>query len=372
MKNKQFRAGLLISAFGFIGAFAFVGCNGGSAAATTGGATPTSTTALNGAQATKVSLTGAGSTFVNPAMMKWIDSYQTSHPDVSINYQSVGSGAGIGQYKEGTVDFGATDAPLSDADLAKMPSPPMQIPVVAGAEAISYNLPGITNPVNFSGQTIADIFLGKVKTWNDPEIAKDNPGVTLPATAITVCHRSDGSGTTYIFTDYLSSVSPAWKSGPGKGKTVQWPVGIGGKGNEGVSKDIQATAGAIGYIELAYAIETKQPYANVKNAAGKFVTPSPDSTSAAVNASLDKLTKDIRTSIVNSSGDGSYPICGMTYLLISKTPTDANKSKALADFVSWAITDGQTESSQLQYAPIPKSVSDLSTKELATLQGTSK
>ena len=312
---------------------------------------------------TKMTITGAGSTFVNPAMSKWIYSYK----DATINYQSVGSGAGIAQYKAGTVDFGATDAPLSDKEVGEMPQPTVHVPVIAGCLVLAYNLEGVEDGLKLSPAAIAGIFSGKVTKWNDPVIVKDNPGVKLGDTPITVAHRSDGSGTTYVFTDYLSAVSPEWKASTGMGKTVNWPTGIGGKGNEGVSGLIKQTPGSIGYVELAYAVQTKLHYGPVQNKAGKFVTPSLESTTAAANSAAEAMKTDIRVSIVNSSGDDAYPICGFTYVLVPKAAKDAAKGKALYDFLNWVFGPGQEMAAPLQYAPLPASVVELNKQAIAGL-----
>ena len=318
-----------------------------------------------------VAITGAGSTFVNPAMSTWDYNYNKANPGVTINYQSVGSGAGISQYEAGTVDFGATDAPLEDKDLQKFEGenlPTIQFPIVSGATVIAYNIPGVQSGLKLTPDVIADIYLGKIKAWNDPRIVSLNPGTNLPNTPISVAYRSDASGTTFIFTDYLSSVSPAWKSGPGKGKTVSWPVGVGGKGNEGVAGLVKQTPGGIGYVEFAYAVKGNLTYAAVKNKAGNFVTASTDSTAAAVAAAADALKKDIRSSIVNQGGKDSYPIAGMTYVLLSKTPKDAKKSEALGAFLKWALADGQAQAKDLQYAPLPPAVIDLDNQALSQVK----
>ncbi|MEA2553450.1 MAG: phosphate transport system substrate-binding protein [Fimbriimonadaceae bacterium] len=319
-----------------------------------------------------VTLLGAGSSFVNPAMSQWAESYKQVRPNVTINYQSVGSGGGISQYQAGTVDFGATDAPLADKDLAGMTTPTTHVPVVAGAVVLAYNVPGVATDLKLSPAAVAGIFLGTVKSWNDPAIAADNAGVNLPNTPITICHRSDGSGTTYIFTNYLAAVSPAWKNGPGVGKSVNWPAGTGGKGNEGVTGLVKQTQGSIGYTELAYAIQTKLPYASLKNAAGEFVKPSVESTTAAVAGQAEALKKDVRTTIVNSPAKGAYPICGFTYVLVSKAPKDAAKGKALNDFLLWAIKDGQALIVPLQYAPLPTDLVTINEQALSQVQTGSK
>ena len=328
-------------------------------------------TATNGGS-TSVAITGAGSTFVNPAMSKWAYTYGEQHPGTTINYQSVGSGAGIAQYKAGTVDFGATDAPLSDKDLAEMPTPTIHVPVVSGCVVLAYNVPGIGNGLKLSGDVIADIFLGKIKKWNDPRIASQNADLKLPSTPIAVAHRSDGSGTSYIFTDYLCAVSPEWKAGPGLGKTVNWPTGVGGKGNEGVAGLVKQTPGGVGYVEFAYAIQAKLSYGPVKNKSGEYVQPSIESTSAAANAAADKLKLDVRTSIVDGDAMDAYPIVGFTYVLLSKEPKDAAKSQAVIDFLTWALGEGQKTSAELQYGPLPQSIADLNLQALKSIQPAGK
>jgi phosphate transport system substrate-binding protein len=334
-------------------ALALAGCGSG---ATTG-----STTAATGSGT--VDLNGAGSSFVNPAMSKWIDEYKKVNANVALNYASVGSGQGISNYESGLVDFGATDAPAKADDLKKMP-PTIQIPVVSGAVAVTYNLPGVTT-LKLSPDAVAGIFLGTIKKWNDPKIATDNAGTTLPDLDIAVAHRSDSSGTSFIFTNYLSAVSPGWKSGPGVGKDVDWPVGSGGKGNDGVAAIVQQTKGGVGYNELAYAINKAMGAAQVKNASGEFIAPSVDSTQIAVAGKIEDLKKDATTTIVNSTSKGAYPICGFTYVLVDTAPKDAAKSKALVEFLTWAIGPGQDMIKDLQYAPLPKELVDLNKTALS-------
>jgi phosphate transport system substrate-binding protein len=290
-------------------------------------------------------------------MQHWIQSYSQSHATVQINYQSVGSGAGIQQVKSGTVDFGASDAPLSDAQLAGM-KPVIQIPESAGPVVVTYNLPDLKQPVQISGENLADIFLGKLKTWNDPALAKDNPGVNLPKTSIVIVHRADSSGTTNAFTTYLDSVSPEWHAKVGKGTQVPWPVGLGGKGSEGVTGQVRQTPGAIGYVELTFASQNNLPMASIGNQAHKYIVPGTASTTAAIAAFADQLTKDPRTPIVNppASAPDAYPISTLTFLIIPKDGTDAAKRAALKAFVTYVITDGQAEAEKLQYAPLPDAV----------------
>jgi phosphate transport system substrate-binding protein len=306
--------------------------------------------------AQSVDLTGAGATFPYPIYSKWFNDY-AQRTGVKINYQSIGSGGGIRQLSEGTVDFGASDSPMSNDELAKAKGGPvLHFPTVMGAVVVTYNLAGITRPLNLSGDVIADIFSGKITKWNDARIVAQNRGVTLPNADILVVHRSDGSGTTYIFSDYLSSVSPTWSSTLGKGKEIKWPVGLGGKGNEGVAGQVKQTPGSIGYVELAYAKQNKLAYANVRNAAGRFITPSIASvTAAAAGMKLPKNT-DYRVSIANAPGKDSYPISSMTWILVYQNQPDRVKAAKLVNFLRWAYNDGEKSASQLDYAPLPASM----------------
>jgi phosphate transport system substrate-binding protein len=311
-----------------------------------------------GASAQSVDLTGAGATFPYPIYSKWFSDY-AKRTGVRINYQSIGSGGGIRQLSEGTVDFGASDGPMSDEEMAKAKGGPvLHIPTVLGADVITYNLPSVIRPLNLTGDLIANIYLGKIVKWNDARIAAANPGVKLPAADILVVHRSDGSGTSYIFTDYLTTVNKAWAAGPGKGKEVKWPVGLGAKGNEGVAGQVKQLPGAIGYIELAYARQNHLPYAYVLNAAGEFVAPTIQSITAAAAASVRKLGKntDYRISIVNASGKGVYPISSFTWILLYKNQANPVKGKKLVDFLKWALHEGEKTASTLDYAPLPASV----------------
>jgi phosphate transport system substrate-binding protein len=301
-------------------------------------------------------LNGAGATFPYPLYSKWFEEFGNTHPDVRINYQSIGSGGGIKQLQAGTVDFGASDAPLSDDEMKGMPHPVVHLPMVAGAVALAYNLPGVATGLNLSSGVIAGIFLGDITKWDDPKITALNPGMKLPALPVAVAHRSDGSGTSYIFTNYLAAVSPVWKSKVGSGKSVNWPAGIGGKGNEGVAGVLKQTPGSIGYVELAYAEQNKLPYASVQNKAGKYIAPSIASTTAAASGAVAAMKKDVRVSIVNSAGADAYPISGFTYILIYKEQQNAKKGKALVDFLNWAIHDGQQYAEPLVYAPLPDTV----------------
>lgn len=312
--------------------------------------------ACNGGGPGTVSLQGAGATFPNPLYQKWLSEYGKLHSNVRIDYQSIGSGGGIKQLKEQTVDFGASDAPMKDDDLKSAPGEVLHIPTVLGAVVITYNLQGINQPLRFSSEVIADIFLGKVKKWNDPKIAADNPGVTLPANDITVVHRSDGSGTSAVFTDYLSKVSAEWKEKVGSGTSPSWPIGIGGKGNEGVTGQVKNTPNTIGYVELAYAVQNKLPVAQIKNASGNFVEPSIDAVSAAAAGSAANTPEDLRVSITNAAGAQAYPISSYTYILVYKQQKDAAKGKALVDFLWWGIHDGENYAKELQYAPLPADI----------------
>jgi phosphate transport system substrate-binding protein len=302
-----------------------------------------------------VDLTGAGATFPYPLYSKWFSDYAAS-TGVKINYQSIGSGGGIRQISEQTVDFGATDSPMSDAELANAKGGAiLHIPTALGGVVITYNLPGITQALKLTGPVVADIFLGKVKKWNDAAITALNAGVTLPNDDILVVHRSDGSGTSYVFTDYLTAVSPAWAKGPKKGKEVPWPVGLGGKGNEGVAGQVKQTPGSIGYVELAYAKENSLPSASIRNAAGAFVAPSTESITAAAAGVSEKLppNTDYRISIVNAPGANAYPISSFTWILAYANQPDAAKGKKLVDFLRWALTEGEKEATTLNYAPLP-------------------
>ena len=311
----------------------------------------------------QTTLNGAGATFPNPIYSKWFSEYHTLHPDIQINYQSIGSGGGIRQVQAGTVDFGASDGPMSDEQIAQSKVKVLHVPTVLGAVVPAYNIPGVNAEVKFTPDVLADIYLGKLTKWNDPRITKVNPGVNFPDQNITVVHRSDGSGTTYIFTDYLSKVSPDWKSTVGKNTSVKWPVGIGGKGNEGVAGSIRQLPGSIGYIELIYALQNKIPFGVVQNASHNFIKASLQSTTAA--AAGVKMPADFRVSITNPPGKDAYPIASFTWLLIPTNPTDANKGKILKDFLFWMLDKGQTMVEALSYAPLPQ---DVVAKEKAAIQ----
>jgi phosphate transport system substrate-binding protein len=303
-------------------------------------------------------LTGAGATFPYPLYSKWFSDY-AAETGVKINYQSIGSGGGIRQITEGTVDFGASDGPMTDEQLARSKHGRiMHFPTILGADAISYNLPSVTQPIKLTGPVIADVFLGKITKWNDARIAALNGDAALPNQDILVVHRSDGSGTTYIFTDYLSAVSPAWTQGPGKGKEVNWPAGMGAKGNEGVAGMVKQTPGSIGYVELAYAKQNRLAFASMQNPSGAFVAPSIESVTAAASGAMSALgpSSDYRVSVVNAPGADAYPISSLTWLLVYQRQPDATKGRHLVDFIRWALTDGQQSAPRLDYAPLPGSL----------------
>ena len=303
----------------------------------------------------QTALNGAGATFPYPMYSKWFSEYHKAHPEVEINYQSIGSGGGIRQVLAGTVDFGASDGPMTDEQLAQSKTKILHVPTVLGADVPAYNVPGVTSELKFTPEALAGIFLGKITTWNDKAIASANPDVKLPNDQIIVIHRSDGSGTTYIWTDYLSKISADWQGQAGKGTSVKWPVGLGGKGNEGVAGMIRQMQGSIGYIELIYAIQNKIAYGVVKNAAGNFVKASLDSVTAAA-ASAPKMPADFRVSITNAPGKDAYPISSFTWLLIPAQSKDAAKGKILSDLLNWIVNDGQKMTADLAYAPLPASV----------------
>ena len=311
--------------------------------------------AMMGSASAETNLNGAGATFPNPIYQKWFSEYHNAHKDVQINYQSIGSGGGIQQLTSGTVDFGASDGPMTDEQLSKVSGKVFHIPTVLGAVVPTYNINGVTGELKFTGDVLADIYMGNIKNWNDQRIAKENPGVKFPDEEIVVVHRSDGSGTTYIFTDYLSKVSSAWKDKAGKGTSVNWPAGLGGKGNEGVSGMVKQTEGSIGYVELIYAVSNKMPYGSVQNAAGSFVKASLESVTAAA-ASVKDMPDDFRVSITNAPGKDAYPISSFTWLLVPAEWADAGKEKAFVDFLTWMVDKGQTMTSALEYAPLPKNV----------------
>jgi phosphate transport system substrate-binding protein len=305
----------------------------------------------------QTTLNGAGATFPNPMYQKWFSEYHKAHPEIQFNYQSIGSGGGIRQVLAQTVDFGASDGPMTDQQLSEAKTKILHIPTVLGAVVPAYNIPGVNTELKFTPEALAGIFLGKITSWNDPAIAKANPGVNLPNQTIIVVHRSDGSGTTYIFTDYLSKVSSDWADGPGKGTSVKWPVGLGGKGNEGVAGMIRQMQGGIGYIELIYAVQNKIDYGLMRNAAGTFVKASLESVTAAA-ASAKSMPADFRVSITNPPGKDAYPISSFTWLLIPEKSKDAAKGKILANFLTWMVDDGQKMTADLTYAPLPENVAE--------------
>jgi phosphate transport system substrate-binding protein len=301
-------------------------------------------------------INGAGATFPYPIYSKWFDEYTKVNPEIRINYQSIGSGGGIRQASELTVDFGASDGPMNAEQMSKAKIPLLHFPTVMGAVVPTYNIPGVRGTLNFTSDALAGIFLGKITKWNDPAIAKANPGVKLPANDIIVAHRSDGSGTTYIWVDFLSKVSPEWKDKVGVGTSVNWPVGLGGKGNEGVSGIVKQTPNSIGYVELIYAEQNKLPYGAVQNAEGKFIKASLAAVTAAAAGAAKSMPSDFRVSITNAPGDSTYPIASFTWLLIPQKFDDARKGKAVAEFLKWMLKDGQKYAPSLLYAPLPKEV----------------
>jgi phosphate transport system substrate-binding protein len=318
-----------------------------------------------GAMAQTVQINGAGATFPYPIYSKWFAEYNRLHPNIEINYQSIGSGGGIRQLVNQTVFFGASDGPMTNEQIFGAGFPILHLPTVLGGVVPVYNIPGVNTELHFTGKLLADIFLGKVTKWNDAEIRKLNPGVNFPAADVTVVHRSDGSGTNYIWCDYLSKVSPDFKKTVGVATSVNWPVGLGGKGNEGVSGLVKQTPGAIGYVELIYALQNKIAFGAVENASGEFVKASTDSVTAAAAAVASQMPADFRVSITSAAGAGAYPISSFTWLLLYEDPKDKAQSKAMVDFVKWALTDGQQFASQLGYAPLPV---DVVKQELTALE----
>jgi phosphate transport system substrate-binding protein len=312
-----------------------------------------------------VTISGAGSTFVNPVMQRWVADFSQGHPTVQINYQSIGSGGGMQQVKSKTVDFGASDYALTDEQIAGMP-PVIQIPETAGPVCITYNLPGLSQPLQLSADSLAGIFLGTIKNWQDPKLKADNPGVDLPKQPIVVVHRAEGSGTTNAFTTYLSAVNPEWQSKVGKGSNVSWPAGLGGKGSEGVTGQLRQSPGAIGYVELTYAEQNKLPVAKIKNQAGNYIAPTAQSTTAAINAFTSQLSQDPRQPIVNppANATDAYPISTLTFLIIPKDGPDKDKRTALKSFIQYIISDGQPVAGSLNYAPLPDGVKQFDQQQL--------
>jgi len=307
--------------------------------------------ALSMAQAQKI--TGAGATFPGPIYSKWFTQYSAAHSGVQINYQQIGSGGGIQQVTSGIVDFGASDMPMTDQALAASKVKLIHIPTVLGAVVPIFNVPGVSD-LRFSPDVLADIYLAKITTWNDPRIARDNPGAHLPGDKIIIVHRSDGSGTTFIFTDYLSKVSNDWKNGPGSGTAVNWPTGVGGSHNEGVASQVRQFPGAIGYVELIYALQNHINFGAIRNKSGNWVKGSIEGVTDA--AATAKMPADYRVSITDAPGPNAYPISSFTYLLIPTQPTDMNKEKVIKDMLNWIITSGEGEASSLSYAPLPQAL----------------
>jgi phosphate transport system substrate-binding protein len=320
------------------------------------------------AAAGQVLLNAAGATFPYPMYSKWFDQYHQAHSNVQINYQSIGSGGGIRQLLDKTVDFGASDGPMTDEQLKQASVPILHFPTVLGADVPSYNLPGVSAELNFTPEALGGIFLGKITKWNDPAITSANPGVKLPGDDIVVVHRSDGSGTTYIWTDYLSKISPEWKQKVGTATSVNWPVGLGGKGNEGVAGLVQQTPNSLGYIELIYAIQNKIAYGRVKNSSGAFVKADLASVSAAAAAVAKFMPDDFRVSITNPEGKAAYPIASFTWLLIPAKFTDTAKRDVVKDFLKWMMTDGQQSCEALSYAKLPKEIVAKEMKAIAQIQ----
>ncbi len=313
-------------------------------------------------------ITAAGATFPYPIYNKWFTEYNQLHPNIKINYQSIGSGGGIKQVSEGTVDFGASDGPMNDQQLAEAKVKVMHIPTVLGADVPVYNIPGVSKDLNFTGDEIADIYLGKITKWNDARLAKDNPGANLPDRAILPVYRSDGSGTTYIFTDYLSKVSPEWASRVGKGTSVKWPAGIGAKGNEGVAGMVRQAPYSFGYVELIYALQNKMAYGTVQNAAGKYLQGSPAGVTAAAAAAAKTMPADYRVSITNAPGAASYPISSFTWLLIPTHFNDPAKAAAVKGFLTWMLDRGESEATSMGYAPLPAQVQTMVRHTIATIK----
>ena len=314
-------------------------------------------------------INGAGATFPAPIYQKWFQDYHKAHPDVQINYQSIGSGGGIRQLTEGTVDFGASDMPMTDEQIkAITKAHTLHFPTVLGAVVPTYNVGGVSGDLKFSGETLAGIFMGKIKKWNDAALKKDNPGVNLPNEDITVVHRSDGSGTTFVWTDYLSKVSPDWKSKVGANTSVKWPIGLGGKGNEGVAGLVKQTPNSIGYVELIYAVQNKMGYGSVKNTAGTFVKADFNSVSAAAAGAAQEMPADFRVSITNAPGKDAYPISSFTWLLIPDKIDNPVKKKALTDFLKWMLNSGQQNAQGMSYAPLPKPVVAKEEKQIALIK----
>ena len=315
-----------------------------------------------------VQINGAGATFPNPIYSKWFSEYNKLKPNVRINYQSIGSGGGIRQITQRTVFFGATDGPMTPEQMQAAPGKILHLPTVLGAVVPVYNIPGIKQELKFTGPLLADITMGKITKWNDPAIAKLNAGVTLPATDIVVAHRSDGSGTTYIWVDYLSKVSPEFRKTVGVSTAVKWPVGVGGKGNEGVAALVSQTPGALGYVELIYALQNNIPYGSVQNSSGNFIRASIDAVTEAAAAAAAQMPEDFRVSITNPPGKDAYPIASFTWLLLYENPQDKAQAKVMVEFMQWALSDGQKHAKELGYAPLPKVIVDMGLKALQKIK----
>jgi phosphate transport system substrate-binding protein len=325
-------------------------------------------TILLGLAVAKISITAAGASFPYPIYGKWFEEFRKAHPDIEINYQSIGSGGGIRQVTAGTVDFGASDMPMTDEQLKETKVRPLHFPTVLGGIVPTYNLPGVTQDLKFTPAALAGIYLGKIKKWNDPELTKANPGVKFPDAEIVVVHRSDGSGTSFVFTDYLSKISPEWKKDVGSSTSVKWPLGIGQKNNEGVAGFVKQTPNSIGYVELIYAVQNKMGYGLLQNSAGVFLKADFNSVTAAAAGAAKSMPDDFRVSITNTPGKGAYPISTFTWLLIPSKIVDANKRKAITDFLHWMLTDGQKYCADLGYAPLPKEVVAKEEKAIAQIQ----
>jgi phosphate transport system substrate-binding protein len=315
-----------------------------------------------------VQINGAGATFPNPIYSKWFSEYNKLHPNVQINYQSLGSGAGIRQLTNRTVFFGATDGPMTPDQMLAAPGKVIHLPTVLGAVVPVYNLPGVTAELKFTGPLLADIYLGRVAKWNDPAIAAVNAGVTLPSTDIVIVHRSEGSGTTYIWVDYLSKVSPDFRKTVGVAQSVKWPTGVGGKGNEGVAGLVSQTPGSLGYVELVYALQNKIAYGSVQNSSGSFLRASVDAVTAAASAAIPQMPADFRVSITNPPGKDAYPIASFTWLLFYENPQDKAQARIMVDFMKWALTDGQKFARDLGYAPLPQGLIDMELKALQKIK----
>ena len=318
--------------------------------------------------AQSLQINGAGATFPNPIYSKWFDEYNKKNPNVRINYQPIGSGGGIRQVTAQTVFFGATDGPMTEEQILAAPGKILHLPTVLGADVPVYNLPGVSGEIKFTGAVLADIYLGKITKWNDPALVKLNPAARLPATDVTVVHRSDGSGTTYIFVDFLAKASPEWKKRVGVATSVMWPTGVGGKGNEGVAGLVQQVPGSIGYVELIYALQNKIAYGSVQNLAGEFVRATVASVTAAAAGAAAKMPADFRVSITNAEGKGVYPISSFTWLLLYENPKDKAQSKVMVDFMKWALSDGQKYATEMGYAPLPPEVVKMEMAALAKIR----